>query len=290
MCLDWQVGRVPRENPWRDGENTQTQVGGGEKKEILQPPYCEAKVLTTVILGSTWPEGCLHCLVGGSSNHKRYDDKNKSGFENTDFKRKKKKTKSTFGKRSSQWLLNCNINLNIRPFVKLNTMVSVQVKGRATVKWSPFVRSVIYGPLVLLSCSGLPASVHCVLCSDITQHGWMATYIQGPEPNFQELKWLLWIHWRTYFKTASEVRSNPTVLFISNTYYCFALSFVFSFVQQTDQHMCDGVLKVNRHYSGEDTGMNIWTVSGLAVCCLASPLCLHLSTAKISQSTTLGGI
>lgn len=46
-------------------------------------------------------------------------------------------------------------------------------------------------------------------------------------------------------------------------FFSFFFFFTFrSFGQLTEQQECDGVLKVNKHYSGEDTGMNIWTVSG----------------------------
>lgn len=127
----------------------------------------------------------------------------------------------------------------------------------------------------LLSCSWLSASVHFMLCNDISQHGWTVIYTERLKPNFQNWKRIPWIHWTTSFKTANGFRGDSTAHFISNTSGIVSLVIVVTY-RPANVWL---VLKVNSQYSRDDTSMNIWTVSGLAVC---RQLCLHLYTVKIS--------
>lgn len=140
-----------------------------------------------VILFSMWPEGCLHCLVGKLKSQKIWRQKRKWLWKQTSKRKKESKVplerQAANGYWIAAWTLIWEHSLN--NWKKREAAVSVQVKGGATVQWSPFVRSVIYGPLVLLSCSGLPASVHCVLYSDVAPHGWTATSTKGSGPTFQ---------------------------------------------------------------------------------------------------------
>lgn len=269
-------------------------------------------MLTTVILGSTRPGGCLHCLVGGSSNRKKVwrqkckrlskhrlqkTEKNRKGplkreaandywiamltlIWDRSFKERKKKNMSTPGAESKpRWTYKSLLVQNIN--TKYTSAHRLVCRWRAGPLWNLldqwFMDPWFYYPAVgrLHQCT--------------TGYAVALLYMVGPLLILRDQNQISKnkIDSLEYFKQ----HLLKQLLRLEATQQCFHLKhitlFFFpfrSFGQWTDQQISDGVLKVNRHYSGEDIGMNIWTVSGIAVCRPACQLGLHLHRAKISHS------